>query len=75
MKISKREFEKEITALIEAAKSTSNKETERRFLLQADNKIDGYSNIPSELQQEYRKNSISRAGIGFVSLCDTLQRF
>ena len=55
MKISKWEFENEIDTLIEAAKSTSNKDTARRLLLQADNKIDGYSNIPYELQQEYHK--------------------
>ena len=59
MKISKWEFENEIDALIEAAKSASNKETARRFLLQADNKIDGYSNIPYELQQEYRRKIAS----------------
>ncbi len=55
MKIPKWEFESELSALIEAAKSASNKETARRFLIQADNKIDGYSNIPYELQQEYRQ--------------------
>lgn len=54
MKISKWEFEKEIDALISAAKSTSNKETARRYLIQADNKIDGYSSIPYDLKQEYR---------------------
>ena len=55
MKISKWEFEKEMDALIEAAKSASNKETAKKFLQNADNKIDGYSNIPLQLQQEYRK--------------------
>lgn len=54
MRISQWEFEKEIDALITAAKSTSNKETARRFLLQASNKIDGYSNIPYNVQQVYR---------------------
>lgn len=55
MKISKWKFENEIDALIVAAKSASNKETARSFLLQAYNKVDGYSNIPYELQQEYRE--------------------
>ena len=55
MKISKWEFESELSALIQAAKSTSNKETARKFLTQADNKIDGYSNISYELQQKYRQ--------------------
>jgi hypothetical protein len=55
MKISKWEFEKELDALINAALSASNKETARRFLLEADNKIDGYDNIPGDLQREYRR--------------------
>lgn len=59
MKISKWEFENELDALIEAAKSASNNETARRLLLQADNKIDGYSNIPYELKQEYRRKIAS----------------
>ena len=55
MKISKWKFENEIDTLIVAAKSASNKETARSFLQQAYNKVDGYSNIPYELQQKYRE--------------------
>lgn len=55
MKISKWEFEKELDALINAALSASGQETARRFLLEADNKIVGYDNIPSNLQREYRQ--------------------
>ena len=55
MKISKWEFEKELDSLINAALSASSKETARRYLLQADNKIDGYDNIPYDLQREYRR--------------------
>jgi len=59
MKISRWEFENEIDALIEAAKCASNRETARKFLLQADNKIDGYNNISYVLQQEYRRKIAS----------------
>lgn len=55
MKISKWEFEKELDALINAALSAAGKETARKYLLQAENKIDGYDNIPSDLQREYRR--------------------
>ena len=55
MKISKWEFEKELDALITAAQSTSCKETAKRYLMQADNKIDGYDNIPDDLKKTYRK--------------------
>ncbi len=54
MKISKWEFEKELDSLINAALSASNKETARRYLIQAENKIDGYDNIPYDLKKEYR---------------------
>lgn len=55
MKISKWEFEKELDSLINAALCASSKETARRYLLQAYNKIDGYDNIPYDLQIEYRR--------------------
>ena len=55
MQISKAKFEAELNALIEAALSASKKETARRYLIEADNKIDGYDNIPYNLQQEYRQ--------------------
>ena len=55
MKISKWEFEKELDALINAALSASSKETARRYLLQAENKIDGYDDIDYDLQREYRR--------------------
>lgn len=54
MKISKWEFEQELDSLINAALSASSKETARRYLIEADNKIDGYSNIPYDLKNEYR---------------------
>ena len=60
MKISKWEFENELNSLISAALSASNKETARRYLIQAENKIDGYDNIPYDLQREYR-NKIENA--------------
>jgi hypothetical protein len=55
MKISRYEFELQFDALINAARSASSKETARRYLIQAENKIDGYSNIPNELVQFYRE--------------------
>lgn len=55
MKISKWEFEKELDSLINVALCASSKETARRYLLQAYNKIDGYDNIPYDLQIEYRR--------------------
>ena len=55
MKISRWEFEKEIELLINAAESASSKETARRYLIEADNKIDGYDNIPNDLKNEYRR--------------------
>ena len=55
MKISKWEFEKELDALINAALSAANKETARRYLIQADTKIDGYDDIPDDLKREYRR--------------------
>lgn len=55
MKISIWEFENELDSLINAALSASSKETARRYLIQADNKIDGYDNIPYSLQSEYRR--------------------
>lgn len=58
MKISKWEFERELEALINAAKSASSKETAKRYLIQAENKIDGYSDIPYDLQQKYRREII-----------------
>lgn len=54
MKISQWKFENELNSLINAAISASSKETARRYLLEADNKIDGYDNIPYDLQKEYR---------------------
>lgn len=55
MKISKWEFEKELDALINAALSAANKETARRYLIQANNKINGYDNISDDLKREYRR--------------------
>ncbi len=54
MEISKWKFEEEFDALITAAKAASSKETARRFLIQAENKIAAYDNIPYELQKECR---------------------
>ena len=45
----------EISALVEVVIFDSNKETVRRFLIQANNKIGGYSNIPYALQQKYHQ--------------------
>lgn len=54
MKISIETFERELDSLILAAKSASNKDTARSYLKEADNKIDGYDNIPSNLKNKYR---------------------
>ena len=51
MEISVVQFERELNALLDAATS---KETARRYLIQAENKINGYDNIPKTLQREYR---------------------
>ncbi len=55
MQISIYEFERELDALINAALSATSKETARRYLIQADNKIDGYDDIPYSKQREYRE--------------------
>lgn len=55
MRISKWEFEQELDSLINAALSVSSKETARDFLLKAKHKINGYDNIPDDLQREYRQ--------------------
>lgn len=55
MKITRSEFEREMQSLIDAAKYASCKDTAKRFLTQAENKVYGYDNIPSSLQQEYLK--------------------
>lgn len=60
MQISVEQFERELDALINAALSASSKETARRYLIQAENKIYGYDNIPSNLQNEYLRR-IERA--------------
>lgn len=54
MKITKWEFERELESLINAALAASSKETARRYLIQAENKIDGYSDIDYKLQRQYR---------------------
>jgi hypothetical protein len=53
MKITQWEFENEFESLLNAAQSTDNKETARRFLIQAENKIGGYDDIPWSSKQEY----------------------
>lgn len=60
MQISVEQFEREFDALIDAALSASNKETARRYLIKAENKIYGYDNIPRNLQNEYLR-SIEKA--------------
>lgn len=60
MRISVEQFEREFNALIDAALSASNRETARRYLIQAENKIYGYDNIPRNLQNEYLRR-IERA--------------
>lgn len=54
MEISVVQFERELNALLDAAESATSKETARRYLIQAENKINGYDNIPKTLQREYR---------------------
>lgn len=54
MEISVAQFERELNALLDAAVSAASKETARRYLIQAENKINGYDNIPEALQREYR---------------------
>ena len=53
MKISQWRFESELDSLINAALEASSKETARRYLIQAENKIDGYSDIDYKLQRQY----------------------
>lgn len=55
MKISKGQFEMELDGLITAALMASSKATARGLLIQAENKIRGYDNIPSDLQENYRQ--------------------
>lgn len=65
MRISRWEFEKELDALINAALSAINKETARMYLIQAENKINGYDDIPYDLQQQYRaKINSARSQLG-----------
>ena len=60
MQISVEQFERELNALVDAALSASSRETARRYLIQAENKIYGYDNIPRNLQNEYLRR-IERA--------------
>lgn len=53
MRISKWEFEKELEALLNAALSAGNRETARRFLIEAKNKIYGYDDIPVSWRDTY----------------------
>lgn len=53
MKITRYEFEKEMDALLEAAKQAKNRNTALDYLQKAENKIYGYDNIPSELVNVY----------------------
>ncbi len=53
MKISKYKFEEEMQSLLNAARSTSNKNTAIGYLKEAKGKIYGYYDIPASLQQQY----------------------
>lgn len=61
MQISVEQFERELDALIDAALSASSKETARRYLIQAENKIYGYDNIPTDCRQRTPRNYVSRS--------------
>lgn len=65
MKISQWQFENELEGLINAALNASCKETARDWLRKAENKINGYDNIPYDLQRKYRdKIESARCRIG-----------
>lgn len=55
MNISISRFEEELNSLINAALCASSIETAKRYLIQADNKIEAYDNIPYNLRESYRK--------------------
>lgn len=53
MKITRYEFEKEMDALLEAAKHAGSRNTALDYLKKAENKISGYDNIPRDLVNAY----------------------
>lgn len=53
MKISKGKFESEIGSLLNAAESSNDRGTAEGYLNSAENKIYGYDNIPTSLQNSY----------------------